>query len=172
VKDKLEDLIPWLEKLLVTLAKVNPDDDRDEVERQSELARFVSCLILRVHSKPILFDRSLEDIGRRSLALSEKGKVARVFDKTQDSQEVVKLVENLRQAILVYQVSARHRRARKPLTRGAGIATAVTIQPSHPFDREFLPPIPNLETKLVARWFKSSFDVLLKLHRVRGYAHD
>lgn len=42
VKDKLDDLIPWLEKLLVTLAKVNPDDDddRDEAGRRSELAKF------------------------------------------------------------------------------------------------------------------------------------
>jgi hypothetical protein len=43
VKDKLNDLIPWLEKLLVTLAKVNPNDDREEVERRSQLAKFVSC---------------------------------------------------------------------------------------------------------------------------------
>ena len=41
MKDKLNDLIPWLEKLLITLAKVNPDDDHDEVERRSELERFV-----------------------------------------------------------------------------------------------------------------------------------
>jgi hypothetical protein len=42
VKDKLNDLIPWLEKLLESLAKVNQDDDREEVERRSQLARFVS----------------------------------------------------------------------------------------------------------------------------------
>jgi len=58
-------------------------------------------------------DRSLEDIGARSLALSEKGKVARAFDKTQDSQEVIGLVESLRQAILIYQVSVGHRQSRK-----------------------------------------------------------
>ena len=44
MKDKLADLIPWLEKLLESLAKVNPDDDREEVERRSRLAKFVSCL--------------------------------------------------------------------------------------------------------------------------------
>ncbi|KAF9644340.1 hypothetical protein BDM02DRAFT_991052 [Thelephora ganbajun] len=87
VRDQLNDLIPWVEKLLVTLAKVNPDDDYDEVERRSQLAK------------------SLEDIGTRSLSLSEKGKVARVLDKAQDSGEVTKLIEKLRQAILVYQVS-------------------------------------------------------------------
>ena len=44
MKDKLDDLVPWLEKLLVTLAKVNPNNDRDEVERRSELAKFASWL--------------------------------------------------------------------------------------------------------------------------------
>jgi len=44
VKDKLADLIPWLEKLLKSLAKVNPDDDREEVERRSQLGRFVPRL--------------------------------------------------------------------------------------------------------------------------------
>ena len=60
--------------------------------------------------------RSLEYIEKRSLALSEKGKVSKVLDKTQDSQEVIGLVEKLRQAILIYQVSARHCQNRKSLT--------------------------------------------------------
>lgn len=33
-----------------------------------------------------------------------KGKMVRFLDKTQDSQTVIKLVEDLRQAILIYQV--------------------------------------------------------------------
>ena len=103
MKDKLADLIPWLEKLLKSLAKVNPDDDREEVERRSQLAKFVPrSASLTYHNLTLC--RTLEDIGTRSLALSEKGKVARVLDKAQDAQEVVKLVERLRQAILVYQV--------------------------------------------------------------------
>ena len=109
MKDKLNDLMPWLEKLQEILAKVNPDDDREEVERRLQLAKFVSYL--EPPDFPIItVYRSLEEIGTRSLALSGKKKLARVLDKTQDSQEVVKLVEKLRQAILVYQVSARGRR--------------------------------------------------------------
>ena len=46
VKDKLGDLIPWVEKLLETLVKANPNEDDDEVERQSQLAKFVSRLLL------------------------------------------------------------------------------------------------------------------------------
>ena len=105
MKDKLDDLIPWLEKLLVTIAKVNPNDDCEEAERRLQLEKFVSHLEFLVHPKLTLHGRSLDDIGRRSLALSEKGKVARVLDKARDSQEVITLVEKLRQAILVYQVS-------------------------------------------------------------------
>ncbi|KAF9789294.1 hypothetical protein BJ322DRAFT_1105154 [Thelephora terrestris] len=87
VKDKLNDLAPWVKKLSVTLAQANPKDDHDEVERRSELAK------------------ELEEIGLQSMALLAKGKTARVLDKTRDSGEVVKLVERLRQATLVYQVS-------------------------------------------------------------------
>ena len=100
------------------------------------------------HTRLTLY-RSLEDIGKRSLALSNKGKVARAFDKKQDSEKVIGLVETLRQAILIYQVSGKHRRDRKALTRGPGIAATVDIQPSRPFDGEFLLPVPGLETK---RW--------------------
>lgn len=139
MKDKLGDLIPWLEKLLVTLAKVDPNGDREEVERRSQLEKFVSCLQFRVYSKPILSDRSLDDIGRRSLALSEKGKVARILDKMRDSQEVISLVEKLRQAILVYQVSNRRETIAIWDNRTVtGITTTINLRPGCPFDRRFL----------------------------------
>ena len=54
--------------------------------------------------------------------------------------------------------------------RGIDVTTTVDIQPGRPIDREFPPLIFNLEIKLVAGRFKSSFDVLLKLHQVRGLA--
>ena len=56
----------------------------------------------------LIICRCLEDIERRSQALVEKGKkgwIPRMLDKTQASQAVVKLVEDLRQAILIYQVA-------------------------------------------------------------------
>ena len=114
----------------------------------------------------------MEDIGKRSLTLSEKGKVARVLDKTRDLGEVIKLVEELRRAILVYQVSARRHQSWKSLTPGAGIATAVDIQPSRPFDCEFLPLISDCEAKLMAGRVKSSFGAILKLHQVREHGYN
>jgi len=46
----------------------------------------------------------LEGIGERSRKLLDKGKVAKILDKRQDSGRIVKLIEELRQAILIYQV--------------------------------------------------------------------
>ena len=151
---------------------MNPDDNREEVERRSQLAKFASYLEFHHPPKLILYDRSLEDIGTRSLTLSEKGKVARVLDKTQDSQEVIRLVEKLKQAILVYQVSVRRRQSRKLLTCGADVTTTVNIQPGRPIDRESLPLLFDFESKLIVGRFKSSFDVLLKLHQVRENVRD
>ena len=44
VKDKLRDLVPWVEKLLVTLAEANSDNDLEEAERRSQLEKSVPSL--------------------------------------------------------------------------------------------------------------------------------
>lgn len=119
-----------------------------------------------------LYDRSLEDIGTRALTLSEKGKIARVLDKTRDLGEVIALVERLRQAILIYQVSARDSQSRRLLTPGTDVSTTVDIQPGRPFDCKFLSPVFNFETELMIGRVKSSFDALLKLHQVRRLVRD
>ena len=70
-------------------------------------AREVDTVCVAHTSSPrpkLTVHRSLEEIERRSDALSGKGKTARILDKTQDSQAIIKLVEDLRQAILIYQV--------------------------------------------------------------------
>ena len=149
---------------------MNPDNDREEVERRSQLARFVPCLAF-LTNLDLNLNRSLEDIGTRSLDLSKKGKVARVLDKSQDSQEVVRLVERLRQAILIYQVSAGYLTGWKSLTRGTGVTTTVDIQPGRSIDRESLPSVFDSETQRAIGQPKASFDVLLKLHQVREYVH-
>ena len=99
--------------------------------------------------------------------LLEKGKISRALDKTQDSQEVIGLVESLRQTILIYQVRARHRRGWKTLTLGTGVTTTVDIQQSRPFDREPLLPVAGVEAEWLLDRFKASFDALLGLHQVR-----
>lgn len=42
VKEKLNELVPRLEELLATLAKANPNSDREEVERRSQLEKSAS----------------------------------------------------------------------------------------------------------------------------------
>jgi len=107
VKDKLEDLSPWVVKLKVSLTMVDPKDDREEAERRTQLAKFAP--LLSRHDKLILC-RSLDDIEKRSQALSEKGKMARVLDKSQDAQAVVRLVDQLQKSIIIYQVCSQSRR--------------------------------------------------------------
>ena len=63
MKDKLGDLIPWLEKFLDTFAKTNPDDDHDEAERRLELTRFASQQKLLVSSRLIPIIDLLEASG-------------------------------------------------------------------------------------------------------------
>jgi uncharacterized membrane protein YcjF (UPF0283 family) len=46
----------------------------------------------------------LEAIAQQTQTLLAKEKWTRFLDKAQDAQEVVRLVEQLRQAILIYQV--------------------------------------------------------------------
>lgn len=78
------------------------DDNHEEAKRREQLNQCVPCPFSC--RRNLIICRSLEAIEKRSLALLEKGTAARILDKTQDSQAVIKLVEDLRQAILIYQV--------------------------------------------------------------------
>ena len=133
-----------------SLTNVNPNDNPEETERQSELARFALRTAYLAHQKLTVY-RSLEHIRRRSLALVEKAKVKRFLDKPQDSQEVVGLMEKIKQAIIIHQVRARHRQNRRSLTRGTDVTTTVNIRPGRQTDREFLFPVSHFETK---RWIQ------------------
>jgi hypothetical protein len=74
------------------------------------------------------------------VALSEKGKVARVLDKRKDSAEVVVLIERLQHAILIYQVCSENSpHGRGVLTFGADDTRAGCVQPYVPVDRELQP---------------------------------
>ena len=74
--------------------------------RETRKADKVSIASLSSHQlKQIVCVRSLEAIEERSQMLLNKGKGARILDKRKDSGTIVKLVEELRQAVLLYQVS-------------------------------------------------------------------
>ena len=87
--------------------------------------------------KPIIIDRSLEDIEKRSRRLLDKGKGARILDKRRDSGAIVKLVEELRQAILLYQVrTVENCRLSRVDALWTAIATAFYKQSGHTIDRK------------------------------------
>lgn len=44
MKDKLEELIPWVTKLKDSLTKASAKDDHEEEGRRTQLAKFVSHL--------------------------------------------------------------------------------------------------------------------------------
>lgn len=65
-----------------------------------------------------------------------KGKAARILDKKRDSGMVVKLIEELRQAILIHQVGTVEKyRSSLPDAFEIVVATTVYRQPSHAVDR-------------------------------------
>ena len=71
---------------------------------------------------------ALEEIGKRSQALLEKKTAARFLDKAKDSQEVITLVEQLRTAIVYYQVRRDYATQTNVNTRRVVITTTVDIQ--------------------------------------------
>ena len=116
VKERFEDLATWVTALEESLTKSKTSNDPEEGERRQRLAQFVSRL-LHLTAK-LTRCRSLTGIKKSSEELSGKGKMARVLDKAQDSKKATKLVEDLRQAILIYQVgSSGKNRDRLELTR-------------------------------------------------------
>lgn len=109
--------------------------------------------------------RSLEEIAEQSQSLLVKGKLARLLDKTQDSQEVGRLVERLRQAILIYQVCYAQSLPNRANAFGTGIPTTVNKQPSRTVGSK----LPSIHFAVLAdgQPSKSSLNVLLGLHGVR-----
>ena len=64
--------------------------------------------------------------------------MARVLDKTQDASAVVRLIDQLQRAILIYQVRAGNCRLRAGLTRAmADISTAIDPQSGRAVDGKF-----------------------------------
>jgi len=104
VKEKVEELIPVLERFKENIAMTAHGGDQAENQRRSVLSRCVR----RPPILPTLVNgvvSALEEIEKRSRVLLEKGTGARFVDKGEDSKEVAGLVERLREAVTYYQVS-------------------------------------------------------------------
>jgi len=82
--------------------------DQAEKERWSELSRYAHRSLTSTHCPPTPLNglrSALEEIERRSRVLLEKHTAARLLDKGEDSKEVARLIDGLREAITHYQVS-------------------------------------------------------------------
>jgi len=80
------------------------DGDQAEEKRRLELSRYAR----RLFATPTVINSprsALEDIETRSQALLSKGDAARLVDKGEDSKEVMRLIERLREAVTHYQAS-------------------------------------------------------------------
>ena len=91
-------------KLKQNVTATAADIDGGENLRRLELARYATQLFT-IHLYVNGHRRTLEEIEKRSQVLLKKGAPARFIDKEDDSKEVAKLVERLREAIALYQVS-------------------------------------------------------------------
>jgi hypothetical protein len=77
--------------------------DQAEEQRRLGLARYV-CRLLTTSTLVNGLRSALEEIEKRSRALLEKHVAARFVDKGEDSKEVARLIERLRETITHYQV--------------------------------------------------------------------
>ena len=93
-----------LERFKQDITVTATDGDQAENQRRSKFSRYVrrSFTVFTILSGLL---SALEDIEKRSQGLLEKGTAARLLDKGEDSGEVAKLIERLREAIIHYQVS-------------------------------------------------------------------
>ena len=100
----IEFLNPLLAKLKQNVTAMAADADGGEKQRRSELSRYAPHLFT-IHAYVNGRRSTLEDIEKRSQVLLQKSVPARFIDKEDDSKEVARLVERLREAIALYQVS-------------------------------------------------------------------
>ena len=91
-------------KLKQNVTVTAADVDGGENRRRLELTRYAPQLFT-IHLYVNGHRSTLEEIEKRSQVLLEKGVAARFMDKEDDSKEVARLVERLREAIALYQVS-------------------------------------------------------------------
>jgi len=168
VKEKVEELIPLLERFRQNIALTTDGRDQVEERRRSELSRCVP----RSSIIPTLVNgivSTLQEIEKRSRVLLEKGTGVRFLDKGEDSKEVAGLIERLREAITQYQVSGNCLVPLGSVNAGRQVSQQQAIYDQianltvriFPFSVSFTltdgPPL------------KSSFDIFLKLHEVTGF---
>jgi hypothetical protein len=168
VREKIEDLIPHLNRFKKNANAAVGDGDQPEKQRRSELFGYGHQLSIM----PTLINglcSALEGIEKRSREMLAKGPAVRFMDKAADSGEVARLVERLREAITHYQVSGNQFVTSSFTHAGGQISqqqaiydkiTTLTVRILH---------LSQSVARMANSFIKSSFDMLLKLHEVPQY---
>ena len=128
------------------VGEVQTEHCRDE-ERRRPSGDPAALRILQVrpstthYTIPVdLLPSALEEIEKRSHALLKKGGTARLVDKGEDSVEVTRLIERLREAITHYQVGENYVVASNTAHIRAGITATSHLQSNHQPHCKHLPP--------------------------------
>jgi hypothetical protein len=168
VRDRIEDLIPHLDRFKQNANIAISDGDKAEKKRRSEFFRY-GCRLLTALTLVNGLHSALEGIEKRSRDLLAKGTAARFLDKGADFGEVARLVERLREAITHYQVSEIRFIASGLTHAGGQISQQQAIYDKVTDLTVRIPPLVSVCCADDQSFIKSSFGTLLKLHEVTRY---
>lgn len=131
VREKIENLVPQLDRFKQSITTAADDKDPEETTRRRRLIRCVHwsiAVVITSNCRSSTF-KEIEHFSKKLLA---KNVIARLADKGEDSKVVTRLIERLREAIFCYQVGDSFPQCQVSLIGGAGIATASNLPPNHP----------------------------------------
>jgi hypothetical protein len=130
VKEKIEELIPQLGRFRQGITTTPIDEDPEETDRRSELARYVHRSMTATATLNSCCS-TFKQIDKSSQELLAKGSIVRFLDKGEDSKVVARLIEQLREAIVRYQVDHHYPWASNIVDRRAGITTASDVSSNY-----------------------------------------
>ena len=130
VKEKVEELIPQLDRFKQNISTTTVDEDPEETDRRVGLARCVlrSMAIVTATASCRSTFKQVEELSEK---LSAKSSFIRFVDRGEDAKVVARLIERLREAIVCYQVRRRYHPQSSVADRGPDISTASDLPSNH-----------------------------------------
>ena len=131
VREKIENLVPQLDRFKQSITTAVDDKDPEETTRRRRLIRCVQWSIVAVITSNCR-SSTFKEVEHFSKKLLAKNVFARLADKGEDSKVVTRLIERLREAIFCYQVGDGFPQCQASFIGGAGSATASNLPPNYP----------------------------------------
>ena len=105
VKEKVEELVPQLDRFKQNIAITTVEGDPEETNRRMGLARYVHILrSTAIMAATTSYRSTFKQVEELSDQLLAKSAFIRFVDRGEDSKVVARLIERLREAIVCYQV--------------------------------------------------------------------